>query len=147
MTPPDSGQSDSNQNNGGNNEGRQRNRRRRNHRNRRNKNHDNEGGGESRQGRQAGYGRGAGGGRNRNHGDREQRERKPFEFTSEPFPTAGLFEMAPKGFGFVRRPDQDFEQNKQDVFIPPDIARKNGLRPGAWVKGVARDSTRGPQMV
>lgn len=151
MTPPDSGHSDSNYSDS-NNEGRQRNnRRRRNNRNRRNKNHDNNGGGEGgpRQGRQPGYGRGGsgnknGGGRSRH---REQRERKPLEFTSDPFPIAGLFEMAPKGFGFVRRPDQNFEQNKQDVFIPPDIARKNGLRPGAWIKGVARDSSRGPQMV
>lgn len=138
MTPPDSGHSDSNHSNS-NGDGQQRNRRRRNNRNRRRKNYD----GDNRegQGRQPGYGRGGGG------VGREPRERKPFEFTSEPFPITGLFEMAPKGFGFIRRPDQQFEQNKQDVFVPPDIARRNGLRPGAWLKGVARDSTRGPQMV
>ena len=137
MTPPDSDSTGaSQQQNSSGDNGRQQNRRRRNNRNRRNNN----GGGKSRGGRQDGYGP-------RNGRDqRENRDRKPFEFTSEEFAVKGLFEMATKGFGFIRRPDQNFEQNKDDVFIPPDIARENGLRSGVWIKGKARDSTRGPQL-
>lgn len=95
--------------------------------------------------------RGGGGqrqGRVRGYGPRDdQRERKPLEFTSDPVTVDGVFEIAPKGFGFLRKSEFDFAQRKEDVFIPPDLARKNGLRPGVWIKGEACDSTRGPQMV
>lgn len=76
-----------------------------------------------------------------------QRERKPLEFTGEPYDVDGLFEMAPKGFGFLRKQDQDFEQQKEDVFVPPDLTRKHGIRAGVWIKGVAQQSTRGPQLI
>lgn len=87
-------------------------------------------------------------GRVRGNGSRgEQGERVPFEFTGEPVEVDGLFEMAPKGFGFLRNPQQNFEQKREDVFVPPDLTRKYGLRPGVWIQGTARDSTRGLQMI
>ncbi|MGJ8695076.1 MAG: transcription termination factor Rho [Verrucomicrobiaceae bacterium] len=151
MTPPDSDYADSSSrsnSHGGSSDGdnRQRNNRRRsnsNNNNNRNRRRKGGGGGGNNQnrGRQDGYG--PRGGRQ----PREQKERKPLEFTSEPFAVTGLFEMTPKGFGFIRRADQNFEQNTNDVFIPPDVARNCGLRSGVWIKGLARDSTRGPQLV
>lgn len=133
MTPPDSDHANSGPqqttDKGDANQGQNRHRNRNRNRNR------NRGGGGQRQGRVRGY------------GPREdQRERKPLEFTGDPVAVDGLFEMAPKGFGFLRKPEHDFEQRKEDVFVPPDLARKHGLRPGVWIKGEARDSTRGPQM-
>lgn len=87
-------------------------------------------------------------GRVRGYGPREdRRERKPLEFTGDPVEAAGIFEMAPKGFGFLRKAENNFEQKKEDVFVPPDLARQFGLRPGVLIEGLSRDSTRGPQMV
>ncbi|MDB4428994.1 transcription termination factor Rho [Akkermansiaceae bacterium] len=94
-----------------------------------------------RQGRVRGYGP-----RDENREGREPRERKPFEFTGDPVSVDGLFEVALKGFGFLRKQDQDFEQRKEDVFVPPDLVRQHGIRPGVWIKGIARDSSRGPQL-
>ena len=107
-------------------------------RNNRNRNRNRRGGGQ-RQGRVRGYGP--------RDEQREQRDRKPLEFTGDPVAVDGLFEMAPKGFGFLRSPEHDFAQRKEDAFVSPDLTRKHGLRPGVWIKGEARDSTRGPQMV
>ncbi|MDE0597269.1 MAG: transcription termination factor Rho [Roseibacillus sp.] len=58
----------------------------------------------------------------------------------------GMLEMAPKGFGFLRRPEKDFEQSSEDVFLPPELVRKEGLRVGMWVHGMAQEGNRGPQL-
>lgn len=55
--------------------------------------------------------------------------------------------MAPKGFGFLRRRDRNFDQLKDDVFVAPNLVRELGLRPGVWITGDARDSDKGPQLV
>ena len=65
----------------------------------------------------------------------------------EPFTLEGIFEQAPKGFGFLRRQARKFEALKEDPFVPPDQVRKLGLRPGAAIKAQVRESTRGPQVV
>lgn len=97
------------------------------------------GGGGQRNGRVRGYG-------GPREDRRESRDRKPLEFTADAVKADGLFEMAPKGFGFLRKPENNFDQRKEDVFIPPDQVRELGLRPGVWIEGMSRDSTRGPQM-
>ncbi|MFT6864768.1 MAG: transcription termination factor Rho [Akkermansiaceae bacterium] len=163
MIPPDSdsansgGQQAADQGNGDNSNRRNRNRNRSRNRSRSGNggNGGNGGGNNSsggsghsggrRQGRVRGYGPRDDQGDQRDQ--RDQRDRRPFEFTGDPVAVDGLFEIAPKGFGFLRKPDQNFEQRKEDVFVPPDLTRKHGLRPGVWLKGVARDSSRGPQMI
>ncbi len=170
MTPPDSDSShQGGQQASGDSDGRRRNNRNRNRNRNRSRSRNGGGGGnrdqDNRDGEAGGsQGRGQKQGRVRGYGPRdrgdrdtqrnnqrgEQRdrgERKPFEFTGEPVAVDGLFEIAPKGFGFLRKADQDFEQRKEDVFVPPDLTRKHGIRPGVWLKGMARDSSRGPQMV
>ena len=57
-----------------------------------------------------------------------------------------MLEIAPKGFGFLRVPEKNFEQCKKDVFVPPDFIRTHGLRAGVWIKGVCQDGPRGPQL-
>jgi len=110
MTPPDSDHTGSSSqasrgqghhNNGGNNKRRRNNRRRRNNNNHNDGNKGGGGGGQQR-GRVRGYGR-----RDRD-GQDDYRERKPVELTGEPFTVNGLFEIAPKGFGFLRRQDRGF---------------------------------------
>jgi len=60
---------------------------------------------------------------------------------------AGLLELAPKGFGFLRVAEKNFEQARDDVFVPPDMARACGLRVGVWIEGLARQGGRGLQLV
>ena len=153
MTPPDSDSPNlGNSQAAGDSDGRRRNRNQNRNRNRnRNRSRGRNGGGGDegneggqRQGRVRGYGPRD---RGRNNQREPRSERKALEFTGDPVAVDGLFEIAPKGFGFLRKPDQDFEQRKEDIFVPPDLTRKYGLRPGVWLKGMARDSSRGPQMV
>ena len=139
MTPPDSDpQSQGNSQHAGDFDNRRRHRGRNRNRSRGRSRGGNEGG-EKKQGRVRGYGP--------REKDEGRKERKPLEFTGEAVEVEGLFEIAPKGFGFLRKAEQGFEQKKDDIFVPPDLTRQNGLRPGIWLKGKARDSTRGPQMV
>lgn len=148
MTPADSDsserdprqQSNRNHQNGDqsrhSNQGRNK-RRRNNNNNNRTRNNDSNNSGNS-------YGRQRGGGRRDNQGPKE---RGPVEYTGESFKTEGLLEVTTKGFGFLRVPNRDFEQATNDVFISPDLVRDNGLRHGAWLKGLARESNRGPQLI
>ena len=76
----------------------------------------------------------------------EGEERKAVELTGPPVEVDGMLEVAPKGFGFLRRPEKDFEQSREDVFLAPELVRKEGLRVGMWVHGIAREGNRGPQL-
>ena len=76
----------------------------------------------------------------------ENRERKPADLTGDPVEVGGMLEIAPKGFGFLRRPEKDYEQAKDDVFVPPDLLREHSLRLGTWIKGIAREGGRGLQL-
>jgi len=86
--------------------------------------------------------------RDRPQRDRPQRERPPREvvLTGDPVDVNGMLEIAPKGFGFLRVPEKNFEQCQKDVFVPPDFIRKNGLRAGVWIDGTCQDGPRGPQL-
>ena len=55
--------------------------------------------------------------------------------------------MTPKGFGFLRMPETNFEQAKEDIFISPEIIRTHALRHGQWLHGKFQASSRGPQLV
>jgi transcription termination factor Rho len=106
-------------------------------------------------GRVRGKGRRRGGdgrGNDGNHRRRENREpdeseeRRASVLTGPPVKVDGMLELAPKGFGFLRRPEKDFEQSREDVFLPPELVRNEGLRVGMWVHGMAQEGNRGPQL-
>lgn len=74
------------------------------------------------------------------------REREPEKPLGPPEPAGGILEMSPKGFGFLRRRDQSFEQNPQDAFVPADLIRKYCLREGMAITGLQCKGPRGPQV-
>ena len=59
----------------------------------------------------------------------------------------GMLEIAPKGFGFLRVQEKDYEQARDDVFVPPETIRKLNLRVGQWIHGLYQEGSRGPQLV
>ena len=83
-------------------------------------------------------------------GRRRRRKRKPKnkepEVLGPPRDGEGLFEISPKGFGFLRTRENGFKQHPGDVFVAPEHVRNLGLRQGLWIEGEVRDSNRGPQM-
>ena len=86
---------------------------------------------------------------NRRNGGQQKRERPPrreIVLTGDPVEVNGMLEIAPKGFGFLRVPEKNFEQCKKDVFVPPDFIRTHGLRAGVWLKGLSQEGPRGPQL-
>ena len=77
---------------------------------------------------------------------RQPQERAP-QFSGPKIEVDGMLELAPKGFGFLRVPSKRFEQARDDVFVPPEMVRRLGLRLGHWIHGIAQDGPRGPQLV
>jgi transcription termination factor Rho len=89
--------------------------------------------------------------KNRKERWKEQREReRERESTvmenSTPVECAGLTEISPKGFGFLRQRERNYQQHPEDVFITPEVVRIHGLRDGLWVKCLAKQGVRGPQL-
>ncbi|MCF7734087.1 MAG: transcription termination factor Rho [Akkermansiaceae bacterium] len=58
-----------------------------------------------------------------------------------------MLELAPKGYGFLRVASKNFEQARDDIFLPPEIVRRYNLRHCQWIHGVYQDGSRGPQLV
>ena len=85
--------------------------------------------------------------RDRDRSPDESRDQQPSQLTGDPVEVDGILEIAPKGFGFLRRPEKDYEQSLEDVFVPPELLRRHSLRMGTWLKGMARDGSRGQQLV
>ena len=52
---------------------------------------------------------------------------------------SGVFELEPKGFGYVRKITKEFYRNKSDVYVPIGLVRDLGLRDGCLVTGIARE--------
>jgi transcription termination factor Rho len=59
----------------------------------------------------------------------------------------GLLELAPKGYGFLRMTHKNFEQARDDIFVPPEVVRRHNLRHCQWIHGCYQTSNRGPQLV
>ena len=53
----------------------------------------------------------------------------------------GVLEILPEGFGFLRSPIYNYLPGRDDVFVSPQLVRRNGIRNGDTVVGQAR----GPQ--
>ncbi len=77
----------------------------------------------------------------------EGEKRRDVVLSGPPLEVNGMLELAPKGFGFLRQPEKDFEQSRDDVFLPPELIRREGLRVGMWVHGIAKEGNRGPQLI
>ncbi|MGJ8722950.1 MAG: transcription termination factor Rho [Roseibacillus sp.] len=84
--------------------------------------------------------------RNPKHRDEESGNRGS-KFQGEPYEVSGLLETTPKGFGFLREPEGNYEQSKSDVFISPDLIQEHALRAGQVLTGKAQKGPRGPQLV
>ena len=83
----------------------------------------------------------------RNDRQAPQEDRSATVLNGPVIETNGLLEMTPKGFGFLRLPDANFEQAKEDIFISPELIRRHSLRHGQWLHGQYQASNRGPQLV
>lgn len=73
-------------------------------------------------------------------------KRKKYEVTGDPVAIAGVLEVAPKGFGFIRLQEKDWEQSRTDAFVPPDMIRTHGLRHASWIEGFYQEGKRGQQL-
>jgi transcription termination factor Rho len=49
----------------------------------------------------------------------------------------GVLEMLPDGFGFLRRRENDYQPEEDDVFVPAALIRNHYLREGSTIKGQA----------
>ncbi|BDS05592.1 hypothetical protein NT6N_06320 [Oceaniferula spumae] len=121
-----------------NKNGRQRNDRRNNKRNKGRRDDGNGGGNQRNQGNHPNQ--------KREHQKRERPPKREIVLTGDPVDVNGMLEIAPKGFGFLRVPEKNYEQCKKDVFVPPDFIRTHGLRAGVWIHGTSQDGPRGPQL-
>lgn len=79
-------------------------------------------------------------------GFRERPQRPEPPPLGPPEEVAGLLEMMPKGFAFLRPPGRNFAAVPTDPFVSPEMIRQFGLREGVWVEGVHRRSPRGSQV-
>jgi len=66
---------------------------------------------------------------------------------SDSSPVAGILEIHDKGYGFLRRPERGSAPTPQDVFVPPDMIKRNGLRDGVQLSGMSVANGRGPQLI
>lgn len=79
--------------------------------------------------------------------ERPQEDRSPTVLSGPLTDANGILELTPKGFGFLRLPEANFEQAKEDIFISPELIRRHALRHGQWLHGQYQESNRGPQFV
>src|SRR5258707_927244 len=66
---------------------------------------------------------------------------------SDSSPVAGILEIHDKGYGYLRRPERGSAPTPQDVFVPPDMIKRNALRDGVQLSGVSVSNGRGPQLI
>ena len=66
---------------------------------------------------------------------------------SDSSPVAGILEIHDKGYGFLRRPERGSAPTPQDVFVPPDMIKRNALRDGVQLSGLSIANGRGPQLI
>jgi len=66
---------------------------------------------------------------------------------SDSSPVAGILEIHDKGYGFLRKPERGSAPTPQDVFVPPDMIKRNALRDGVQLSGVSISNGRGPQLI
>lgn len=77
---------------------------------------------------------------------RRRKKRNEVELTGPFHEVGGLFELSPKGFGFLRTQKNGFKVTPGDVFVTPELVRKYGLRQGHWIMADVAEGSRGPQV-
>lgn len=111
------------------------------------------GGGKSRSRRRrrgggGGYGGGSGGGGNSGGGGGNNGE--PADFVSDaPLEEwAGILEMHPNGYGFLRSPANNYSRERSDPFVPGTMIEKFGLRQGVVLQTMVQHAKRaqGPRV-
>ena len=63
-------------------------------------------------------------------------------------PGAGLLEMHPNGYGFLRSPDNNYSRVRSDPFVPGTMIEKYGLREGVMITGTVQPARKqqGPRV-
>lgn len=75
---------------------------------------------------------------------RENPGKKNYEPIGPPTDLEGVLEITPKGFGFLRVPQTNFDCAAQEaVIVPTELLNRLHLRPGIWIKGSGRRQERG----
>jgi len=97
----------------------------------------------------------------RQHGDHRGRRRPPRDNRSgggqeqsengEPAPlteAAGVLELHPNGYGFLRSREDDYSRERTDPFVPGAMIDKFGLREGVLIRGMVQQSRKqqGPRL-
>jgi len=61
--------------------------------------------------------------------------------------SAGVLELHPKGYGFLRKPDKGLRRTDEDVFVSAAMIQKLKLQQGSLVTGLAKsDGVAGPRL-
>ncbi len=55
----------------------------------------------------------------------------------------GVLELHPKGYGFIRAPENNYASESSDAFVPSSLIDKHGLREGIMVTGGVGPGSRG----
>ncbi len=77
----------------------------------------------------------------------EQAPGRAYVPVGEPEPLKGILEITPKGFGFVRTPDNNWAPSDTAVYVPEDIIARHHLRPYVEISGMAQRYERGHQLI
>jgi len=80
--------------------------------------------------------------------DQGECPRHPAQKPAEIVPAYGVLELHPKGYGFLRNPENDYRPTPDDVFVPASKIEMTGLRPGVLIRGVAQPTgqQQGPRL-
>ncbi len=57
-----------------------------------------------------------------------------------PCAVRGVLELHPKGYGFLRDPEQNYQRQSADPYVPAELIRRYGMREGAFVEAVAEST-------
>lgn len=80
-------------------------------------------------------------------GCEEGAQQRNYVPVGEPEPLRGLLEITPKGYGFIRTPDNQYAQSKDAVYVPSDLIQTYHLRPFVCISGMAQKYERGHQLI
>ncbi len=74
-----------------------------------------------------------------NRGKSQRNTPSSFRSTNEREPVAGILEVLPVGYGFLRRGEVDFESSTHDVYVSQSMVDRFRLATGCQIEGIARN--------
>jgi len=81
---------------------------------------------------------------NNERGNRQERQPRPADFKLDGLvSSAGILEMMPDGYGFLRSSDYNYLTSPDDVYVSPQQVKQFGLRTGDTVKGPVKPPKEG----